>query len=619
MNTPPEIVVCGVPFETEYEQEALRQLKELGVTSIQIYTFWKNFEPKRRGQFDWRFYDREVELIQKAGLKYVPFILLGPKYAAPQWWLRSSDHAGLVCLEHGKVNPIESIWNPRFRDEVSRVLQAFAGHYLPAGVLESIQPGICGDYGEAIMPVHGNWPGDYHTHRGYWCGGDDARADFQAWLRARYGNTRAVNAAWRSHYRAIHEAAPFLPHQAPSRTALFDLLEWYNASMTGYAEFWLAECRRHFPDTPVYLCTGGSEEPEHASSFSSQARICGKHGAGIRLTNEGNKFYDNFFITAYTHSACDFYGAYLGLEPVGPMTDKGVVARIFGSADYGNRQMFHYYANLFTEGVAPRPSTEGFRKHIGMIQERKTGEAVAFLWPGHYAALSGGMPDNVHKALTFVRRMTRCMPVNEEMIVDGALARHKLLVSPLGGFTSRAALLKIAEWVRGGGVLLSAGMWTDLELERVKEFDALFGILPASEEAAGICRQHIRPSEDFPAFSKAEMFVASKSWLGLARGTRILAAAKPGPAYSGTVTRETSAAFCRQAGKGLAIYYGGPVVMEDDPEALFRDRGTFKSLLHDVLVRYSRTDDLTPAPDEIARTRIDGRMFALKDGEIVAV
>ena len=40
-----EIVVCGVPFETALEKEALHRLKENGVTSVQIYTFWKDFEP----------------------------------------------------------------------------------------------------------------------------------------------------------------------------------------------------------------------------------------------------------------------------------------------------------------------------------------------------------------------------------------------------------------------------------------------------------------------------------------------------------------------------------------------------------------------------------------------
>jgi hypothetical protein len=612
-----EIVVCGVPFETEHEQDALRQLKDLGVTSVQIYTFWKDFEPSGRGQFDWRHYDREVELIQKAGLKYVPFILMGPKYAVPQWWLDDPKHVGLYCLEHHKYNPIESIWNLAFRDEISRVLQSFAAHYLPMNVLESIQPGICGDYGEAIMPVHGNWPGDYHTHRGYWCAGEDAQASFKAWLTRKYQNAKTLNAAWRSHFRALKEVTPFLPHQTPSRTALFDMLDWYNDSMTEYAEFWLRECRAAFPQTSVYLCTGGSEEPEHASSFSSQARVAGKHGCGIRLTNEGNKFYDNFFITAYTESACNLYGAYMGLEPVGPITDKGVVARIFGSADYGNRQMFHYFNNLFEKDVKPRPSTEGFKKYISMIQERSMPETVGFFWPGYYAALNGGMPENVDKALRFMRRMTACLPVNEEMILDGALARHKLLVMPLPGFTKREVLLKVAEWVHGGGVLLSMGMVKDLEMERVPEFDALFGILPTSEEAAGICTQHIKPHPDFPQFSKVGAYTISRSWLDLADDVQVLSEAKAGPAYSGTVTKATRGTFYRKVGDGLAIYYGGPLVMEEDPEAVFYDRGTLKALLHDVLVKYSRTTDLTPAADEVARTQIDNAFYALKDGEIV--
>lgn len=59
-------------------------------------------------------------------------------------------------------------------------LAAFAAHYGPWNVLESVQPGICGDYGEAIFPVLGNWPGDYHTHQGFWCGGEDAAASFRA-------------------------------------------------------------------------------------------------------------------------------------------------------------------------------------------------------------------------------------------------------------------------------------------------------------------------------------------------------------------------------------------------------------------------------------------------------
>jgi hypothetical protein len=612
-----EIVVCGVPFETEKEKEALLSLKDCGVTSVQIYTFWKVFEPGGRGRFDWSFYDREAALLQEAGLKYVPFILMGPKYAAPQWWLESADHVGLRCLEHGKDSLVESIWNQQFHKEISRVLEAFAKHYSPMGVLESVQPGICGDYGEAIMPVIGNWPGDYHTHQGYWCGGADALASFQAWLADRFGSVQALNAAWRSHYSTMAEVKPFLPHQAPSRTAYFDFLAWYRGEMTAYVDFWMRECRRLFPDLPVYMCTGGYEEPEHASSFSSQARIAARYSGGIRLTNEGNKFYDNFFSTAYTRSACDFYGAYLGLEPVGPMTDKGVMARIFGSADFGNRQMFHYFGNLFEDNLKPRPAADALRNYNSLVQARSMIESVAFFWNDYYAALQGGMPEVVNRALRFVRRITQCLPVNEEMILDGALARHKLLVIPLAGFTSRKVLQKIAAWVRDGGVVLQAGLMKDEELERVTEYDELFGILPGSEEAWGIATQHAHAGSEFLQFGQVGEFISRVSWLNLAPDVDMLASTAPSPAYSGTQTRLTTAAFRRTAGKGMAIFYSGLMVFEEDPEAIFIDKGTFKALLQDTLRLYSHTADLTPAADEIARTQLDGVTYALKDGEIV--
>ncbi len=615
---PHEIVVCGVPFETEHERDALSRLRDIGVTSVQIYTFWNRFEPSGRGQFDWSFYDREVELIQEAGLRYVPFILMGPKYAAPQWWLDSDEHVGLYCLEHGKYNPIESIWSPRFRKEIARVLQAFADHYVPMNVLESIQPGICGDYGESIMPVLGNWPGDYHTHAGYWCAGDDAKRNFRAWLASRYGDVEAVNTEWRSHYGGIGEIEPFLPHRAPSRTAYFDMLDWYRASMTEYTDFWMRECRRIFPDLPVYMCTGGVESPEHASSFSAQAKVCAQADGGIRLTNEGNRFYDNFFITAYAKSACAFYGAYMGLEPVGPMIDKGVVARIFGSAAYGNRQIFHYYGNLFeSENVNPRPAAQSVREHIDLIQERPLPKSVALWWPGYYTAFNDGIPEDLEEAATFIRGITNCMPVNDDMALDGALDGYNLLVAPVAGFTRREVLLKIVEWVEAGGVLLASGLTTDLELQDVHEYRALFGILPESERAAGHARQVIRKHPELGEFSVLESFHSSAAWIGLMDDTVVLAATEEGPAYAGTYTREASAAFMRKAGHGVAICFDGPMIFHSDPEALFPAPGVYKALLTDVLKRFAQTADLIPAEGEIARADIGGQVYALCDGRIV--
>ncbi len=620
-----EIVVCGVPFGTTHEKDALMQLKDMGTTSIQIYTFWREFEPTSRGAFDWSIYDRQVEAIQKAGLKYLPFILMGPKYAAPSWWLEHPNHTGLRCLEHGKLSPIESIWNEKFEVEISRVLEAFANHYLPMDVLEAVMPGICGDYGEAIMPVTGNWPGDYHTHLGYWCAGEDAKNNFRIRLEEKYQGLDKLNSAWRSHYKSFDEINPFLPHRAPSRTAWFDFLQWYRGSMTDYAEFWMAECRRLFPETRVYMCTGGEEEPQHASLFSDQAKIAARHDGGIRLTNEGNRFYDNYYLTAYTWSVCKFYGADLGLEPVGPITENGVRTRIFGSAAYGNPQMFHYYGNLFGEGAQPLPGAEAFRDNIHLVKESPLPPAVAFFWPGDTFAwkmeqqLPGEIPEGLNKALAFIRRQVVCMPVNEEMILDGCLEQYKLLVIAMPAFTRREVLKKIADWVANGGTVLAAGRLLDLELEPVEEFDALFGILPTSEQTTGHVNLYVADLPDYPDFSRIGSFHSLITWMDLAPDTELLAVTQESAGYAGTRIHKVAAAFQRKSGTGMGIYYSGPVAMEEDAEAIFYDPGTFKALLKDVINLYSQVEIFNLEEGEVARARIGAELYSLGESGILKV
>jgi hypothetical protein len=615
-----EIVVCGAPFGTPDEKDALKRCKDAGVTSVQIYTFWNKFEPDKKGVFDWAHYDKQVEALQLAGLKYVPFILIGPKYAAPKWRLESTEHKGLRCLEHGKESPIESIWNPQFRQEISRVIKSFAGHYLPMNVIESFQPGICGDYGEAIFPVLGNWPGDYHTHAGWWCGDDDAKTGFRQWLLTKYKDVRSLNEAWRSVYLSIDDISPFLPHKTPSRTAYFDMVDWYRDSMTEFSEFWMKESRKHFPDTKIYLCTGGCEEAKHGSLFSDQAKVCAKHGAGIRLTNECNKFYDNFFVTAYTKSACDHYGAYYGLEPVGPSTERGVVARLFGSAAYGNNQIFYYYGNLFPDKEA-KPAAH-VKKYNHMIQQRPLPESVAFFWPGYAAALAGLMTPDIRSLLTFIRTRRSCMPVNEQMILDNALTKYKLLVIPTQTFTKRGVLLKIVDWVNAGGTLFAYGLMRDLELELVDQYSNLFGITKDSSEEWGHTPHIINPDDNFPEFSKIKSYHHSISWTGLDKDVKLLTHTLSGPAVQFTVTTgATSTAFYKKNGKGTAVFYCGPVMLVEDKEALFDEPKVFTAILNDVINKYSGVIDLTPDTNagEIARAEIDGSVYALKELEIVKI
>ncbi|MBE6768532.1 MAG: glycosyl hydrolase family protein [Ruminococcaceae bacterium] len=617
-----EIVIQGVPFGREDTPDILRQVKESGATAVQIYTFWRDFEPHAEGQFEWDYFDAQVKQIQEAGLQWVPFLLMGPKYAAPDWWLSDPRHKGLVCLEHGKETPIESIWNPAFREQVSRVVKAFAEHYLPWGVIQSVQPGICGDYGESIMPVHGNWAGDYHTHGGYWCGDEYAVADFRRVMQAKFGTVKALNDAWNSRYADFDALRPFLPHKTTSRTALFDELRWYKDSMTEYVDFWLGTCRAAFPDTPIYMCVGGNEEPEHASDFAAQAKVCAKHGAGLRLTNECNRFFENYFLTAYTHAACEQYGAYLGLEPVGGLTPEGVCARMFGSAVYGNRQMMYYYGNVFQrpdeQGSIYNACSESFMKYLPLLREGKTVCDVAFFWPGLVGALGRGIPDGIRPLATFLRRFTTVMPLNEQMIRDGGLSRFKLLIIPPAEFTDRETLHAICEYVKNGGKVLAVGRTADIELDPVEEYDALFGILPESETGVGGTRFTVTDPR-FARFAEAETYVGGHGMFGLHPDTVEIAGCALNPHnLSGTTTAAMSNTFMREyPSGGAAIMYMGPMNLEYDPQAQRAYKPVLVSLLQDVLEAYTDSAELFTQAGEQARGYIGDALYALRDdGEI---
>lgn len=615
-----EIVTCGVPFKSPKVKEILKQIKEDGFTAVQIYVYWFKIEGEERGKFDFSFYDGDVALIKEAGLKFVPFIIMGPRNGAPKWWLEDPKHKGMVCLEHGKECPIDSIWNEDFRKEVDRVLGKLAEHYLPMDVLESVQPGICGDYGEAIMPVHGGWAGAYHTHTGFWCGGEDAKADFRIKMQAKYGDIATLNKTWRSHYSSFEEVETFLQHLAPSRTAWFDLVEWYRSSMTEYADFWMKTTRKHFPDTPIYLCTGGIETAQHASLFSEQAKVAAKYGGGIRLTNERNDFFSNFFdCNAYMHNACELYGATCGLEPVGPATKEGVASRILGSSFYGNNQIFFYFGNVYPDCDMNCENAQIFRKYIHLLQPRKSNNKVAVLWPKYVGIMEGGIPERIRETAKFIRQRTDYRFVNENMIADGALDDVSLFILPCPLYTDNETLDRIRKWVENGGILLTAGKVTDLELNDNKEFDAMLGFTEDTDYCEGLTSFNVLEDGPFKTFIEQKTSFSEYGYNNLSADTKLLTLREgmEYPEYSDFRTCDVSNAFYRHHGKGMAISYYGFLKFEFDPQAIFKE-GDFANLLDDVLANYAK--DLRIAEGEVVRGEIDGEIYALMtDGEIKKV
>lgn len=441
--------------EAKLRPEPYRLARHMGITSLQSYVTWRSIEPEQ-GAVTFEVYDPVVEQIRAAGIGWLPFIILGPYYATPQWW-RDQHGVSCVSLEQGDLLPIQSIWNPALRPAVERFLGLFAQHY-GEDAIEALNLGISGNWGESIMPAGGgfelhNHP-VYKTHAGWWCGDEYARADWRRWVAAAYGGIEAVNAAWGAEYPDLDAIEPFVPSEAPSRRAAVDLVNWYSESMTDLAEYWVASARELYPDKPIYLCTGGSGEPMLGADFAAQARMCARYGAGIRITNESDDAAMNFAVTRLVSSATRLYGGYYTTEPGGANSPQGIAGRVFDAVSGGARGV--YFKTLITDPDRPSEQAVRLAENMHRLVPYSPQLTVAVLWPDCSIVLDGTVLNRFLSRVADLRDVLDVEFVSESMVRDGLLDSFSAAVIVSGDTFESSTLEALEGWVRRGGTLFCA-------------------------------------------------------------------------------------------------------------------------------------------------------------------
>jgi hypothetical protein len=450
------------------------------------------------------------------------------------------------------------------RDYVREYLRQFAEHYLAQNVLESINLGITGDYGEAIYSVIGNWPGEYHSHGGFWCGDELAEADFRRAMKERYaGNIGALNHVWKSRYRSYEELKPFLPAGAPSGRARLEFLRWYRDSMTEYAEFWLSTARQFFPDNEIYLCTGGDMAPEHGSDFSAQAKVAAKYGAGIRITNEASSFPQNVALTRLVGSAGRFYGAYFGHEPASAVTSVGMLGRLFNAATSGARQLFLYNTpELLTEREAKPAIGDGGQYHLKYGEWQRTAAPVievGLLYPTSSATHVFKDYGTFRDLAAEIRRVVDYDFVDERMMQDGGPKDMTVLIVIGADILEEPTRQKIAAWVSGGGVLFVLGSRPADWDGATTEFDRLIGLAPDSDEIQGIAELAVDSPQLCPSIAALPATFIARAFTALASDAE--------PLLSMRYTNKGKVAWRRDFGRGRLYVYFGPLDLRQREES----------------------------------------------------
>lgn len=496
------------------EDRAFENCRSVGITSVQSYVTWADIE-RREGRPDFSAYDPLVDKLFQHNLKWVPFLILGPYYATPQWFHQSPFSVYARCLEHNRESKIQSIWNPHLPRYVERFLGLFSEHYDNHTLFESITLGISGNWGEAIYPASGCFVGGFHVHPGWWCGDDNARDNFRNYAIAKHGSLMALNGRWGTGFKELtditfpqtsslwndlyYRAVKGMPAAVKSFLKRYgnhwrdtegvwlnqvlkgigssggrptpggpqrriDFVEWYYDSMTKWAGFWLKAARSRFPDNELYLVTGGKGEPVLGADLSSQTRIAAKYNAGIRITNQNDDYGESFIRTRLVSAASRNYRTYFTTEEAGVNRSDGVTVRLFDAVSSGAKGA--YFKGLIGTGPEvcgdkdlppgfPTKGAENLHKNLKYCTLSGPIVEIAVLYPNTSIAITSATIDSLYDQCSRLRALLDFDLIDENMIKDKKLPNYNFLIILTGKWIRKDTLNGIREWVSGGGVLLS--------------------------------------------------------------------------------------------------------------------------------------------------------------------
>ncbi|MEQ8300689.1 MAG: beta-galactosidase [Hyphomonas sp.] len=174
--------VCYYPEhwpEEDWADDA-RRMKALGLDRVRIGEFaWSRMEPTR-GQFDWAWLDRAIDVLHAEGLG----VILCTPTATPPKWLVDQHPDILPCDRQGRPKRFGSrrhycFSSRTYRNESARIVTALASRY--------------GEHPAVIMWQTDNEYGHHGTHESF---SPDAVQAFRVWLKDRYETVDALNAAW---------------------------------------------------------------------------------------------------------------------------------------------------------------------------------------------------------------------------------------------------------------------------------------------------------------------------------------------------------------------------------------------------------------------------------------
>ena len=247
-------IIAGVSYYPDHWPEAdwardLQAIKQCGMDCVRFGEFsWSWFEPEP-GQFDFRAYDRFMDLVHQCGLQVV---LCTPTAAPPEWLLQTHPNVRWIDahgIPHGGSRHMVCFSNPDFLRLARRAIVALAERYKHHPALAGWQIDNEPTLGESADDSRVY---DYSPA---------AKEAFQTFLKDKYATLEALNAHWltafwsRSYTSWAQIAPPTRPSCGPS--IWLDWMRFRQSEVTRFIAWQRDILRSIGPDFTI-----GSNMPE---------------------------------------------------------------------------------------------------------------------------------------------------------------------------------------------------------------------------------------------------------------------------------------------------------------------------------------------------------------------
>lgn len=275
-------LLIGDPLQPESEsskiewsrfENNLLKVKALGVSAVSTDIWW-GLVQKQEHQFDWRYYDKMVDIIERVGLRWVPilsFHQLGGNVGdtgyipLPDWiWQKhrgSSEHLTYKSEQGHVSREVISAWATRdVLVDYERFMVAFKNHYASKKNLISEVNISLGPAGELRFPSYNSHDiGSGYPSRGaLQAYSEPALESFRSAMLSKYGSLSGINRAWGFQLRNLSDVAP--PRPEFLNSTFFqngehfsnygkDFFDWYNRSLLEHGRLLLTTAQTVFAGT----------------------------------------------------------------------------------------------------------------------------------------------------------------------------------------------------------------------------------------------------------------------------------------------------------------------------------------------------------------------------------